>query len=187
MQTSVKKIEILDCAEEIIQRRGYNGFSYADIAEKVGIRKASIHHHFATKADLGVAVVQRYRERFASYLADVDQNGKNWLDKMRKYTKLYAAVLDAERLCLCGMLASDIETLPKVLKKAIREFFTDNVAWISRVMAQHDKSLSTKRLTDVSWSIIATLQGAIIMAKMLDKPELFAAASKELLAQLENL
>lgn len=61
MKTSDKKNEILDCAQTLIQKRGYNGFSYADISSTVGIRKASIHHHFSTKVDLAVAVVERYR------------------------------------------------------------------------------------------------------------------------------
>jgi TetR/AcrR family transcriptional repressor of nem operon len=64
MQTSSKKIEILDVAQEAIQKRGYNAFSYADLAEAVGIRKASIHHYFPSKADLGLAVIRRYRESF---------------------------------------------------------------------------------------------------------------------------
>jgi len=47
---------ILDTAERLVQSRGYNGFSYADIAERVGITKASLHHHFETKATLGQAI-----------------------------------------------------------------------------------------------------------------------------------
>lgn len=187
MQSSSKKTEILDFAQEIIQKRGYNGFSYADISQVVGIRKASIHHHFPSKEDLVVAVVRRYRERFISYLAKIARDGKNLSDKVSRYAKLYEAVLQEDRLCLCGSLASDIETLPDVLRKEIRGFFEDNVEWLSRILSSNYSSLNNKRLRNVSWQIISSLQGAVIMAKMLNKPKLLASISKELVVQIENL
>jgi TetR/AcrR family transcriptional regulator, transcriptional repressor for nem operon len=187
MQSSSKKNEILDFAQEIIQKRGYNGFSYADISRAVGIRKASIHHHFPSKEALAVTVVRRYRERFISYLAKIAAEGKNLRDKINKYAKLYEAVLQEDRLCLCGTLASDIETLPDVLKKEIQAFFVDNVEWLSKILSLHYSSFSKKRLSDVSWQIISSLQGAVIMAKMSEKPELLTSISKELSVQLENL
>lgn len=187
MQSSSKKTEILDFAQEIIQKRGYNGFSYADISEVVGIRKASIHHHFPSKEALVVAVVRRYREMFISYLTKIAKEGKNLSDKVSKYAKLYEAVLQEDRLCLCGTLASDIETLPDALKKEVRAFFADNTKWLSTILSSYYSSLSNKRLRDVSWQIISSLQGAVIMAKMLNKPALLTSISKELIVQIENL
>jgi TetR/AcrR family transcriptional repressor of nem operon len=187
MQSSSKKTEILDFAQEIIQKRGYNGFSYADISAAVGIRKASIHHHFSSKEVLAIAVVRRYKENFNSYLGKIASKGKNLQDKIHQYAKLYEAVLREDKLCLCGILASDMETLPDILKKEVQSFFADNVAWLSKMLSQHYSSLSKKRLHDISWQIISSLQGAVIMAKMSGKPELLTSISKELLVQLESL
>ena len=68
---------ILDVAERLAQVRGFNGFSYADIAAEVGITKAALHYHFASKADLGEALISRYGDQvdFAAWIAgmDVDQ------------------------------------------------------------------------------------------------------------------
>lgn len=187
MQLSSKKTEILDLAQELIQKQGYNGFSYADISQAVGIRKASIHHYFPSKEDLVVMVVRRYRERFVGFLAKIAVEGKSWDAKIRKYAKLYEAVLQEDRLCLCGTLASDVETLPEALKKEIQAFFADNVAWLANNLALHYSALSPKRRRDIAWQIISSLQGAVILAKMSDKPELFTSISKELVLQLENM
>src|SRR6185437_15305662 len=128
------KNKILDAAQDIIQLRGYNGFSFADISQAVGIRKASIHHHFPSKMALGLAVIRRYREVFDTFLSEADVKDFTWIKKIYIYIKLYENVLLQNKLCLCGMLASDIETLPEVLKKELRTFFDDNVLWLSQVI-----------------------------------------------------
>ncbi|OAI46490.1 hypothetical protein AYO45_01735 [Gammaproteobacteria bacterium SCGC AG-212-F23] len=186
MQLLSKKFEILDLAQEMMQKRGYNGFSYADISEAVGIRKASIHHYFPSKASMGVAVIRRYRKIFNGHLENIDKEEKNWLNRVNKYTKLYEPVLLENKLCLCGMLAADIETLPKILKKEIRDFFVDNVDWLSNNLKLHYKNISKKRLSELSWKIIASLQGAIMMARMSDNVDIFFFTAKELLIQLEK-
>src|SRR5580698_7639945 len=103
---------ILDIAERLVQSRGYNGFSYADIADQVGISKASLHHHFETKATLGQALIDRYHRLFTLALAEIDTTDDDAAHKLRCYARLYAAVLEGERLCLCGMLAAEYDTLP---------------------------------------------------------------------------
>jgi TetR/AcrR family transcriptional repressor of nem operon len=188
MQTTSKKIEILDIAQEAIQKRGYNAFSYADLAEAVGIRKASIHHYFPGKADLGLAVIRRYRESFGQLLNTIDSTEKNGLVKIKRYAKLYEEVLLDGRLCLCGMLATDIETLPKPLKNEIRKFFTDNINWLARIIRsqQPAKAITEKRLLEIASMIISTLQGATNVAKALDDHGYFTRTVKELLLHIEK-
>lgn len=187
MILSTKKIEILDAAQEAIQARGYNAFSFADISETVGIRKASIHHHYASKAALGVAVIRRYREVFNDFLTESERKGATWIDKIHNYAKLYEDVLLQNKLCLCGMLASDIETLPKTLKKEIRGFFDDNVTWLADILKMHFKSMPAKRLREIAWHIISSLQGGILLARMQDKAEIFSNIWRELSLNLKNL
>src|SRR5947207_15227639 len=112
--------EILDIAERLVQTQGFNGFSYADIAAKVGITKASIHYHFATKAELGRSLIARYHERFFGALAEIDAGTNDARRKLRQYVQLYARVLESNRMCLCGMLASDFSTLPKPMKDGVK-------------------------------------------------------------------
>jgi TetR/AcrR family transcriptional regulator, transcriptional repressor for nem operon len=186
MKTSDKKNEILDCAQALIQTRGYNGFSYADISNAVGIRKASIHHHFPTKVDLVVAVVERYRDVFNACLLNIDAQ-ENWISKIKLYAELYQEVLDEDKLCLCGMLASDMETLPDEVKKVVRGFLSDNADWLSEVLLSHYPEISKKRLLNIAWQIINLLQGGIMMARILQDSMVFSASCEEMMSQLKHL
>lgn len=187
MNTTSTKIEILDIAEGLIQKRGYNGFSYADISQAIGISKASIHHHFASKEVLVIAVVRRYRELFLKNLQEINNKTHHHFDKIRQYAKQYEAVLHKDNLCLCGMLASDVATLPRALKKEIHHFFNDNVEWLVSILSSIYSSLSQKRLRDLAWQIISSLQGATIMARMLDDRTLFEKTTHELFLLLEKI
>jgi TetR/AcrR family transcriptional regulator, transcriptional repressor for nem operon len=99
--------QILDAAERTMQMVGYNGFSYADVARELGITKAALHYHFASKADLGAAVIARYAARFGDALAAVDGSERDAFEKLHAYADLYLEVLRGHRMCLCGMLAAE--------------------------------------------------------------------------------
>src|ERR1700752_797536 len=99
--------QIMDAAERLVQARGFNGFSYADIARELGVTKAALHYHFASKAELGDALIDRYAARFLDALATVDVERSDAVDKLRAYAQLYADVFRDDRMCLCGMLAAD--------------------------------------------------------------------------------
>src|ERR671929_772591 len=94
---------ILDTAERLVQSRGFNGFSYADIAAELGVTKASLHYHFATKAELGEALMERYAARFGAALAEIEARPDDAAAKLAAYAELYASVLSDQRMCLCGM------------------------------------------------------------------------------------
>src|SRR5271165_3942584 len=123
---------ILDVAEQLVQSRGYNGFSYADIAGELGITKASLHYHFASKAELGEALIERYTARFTQALEGIDSTSPGAGAKLEAYVGLYTDVLRGDRMCLCGMLAAEYETLPQPMRGSVIRFFDGNVAWLTR-------------------------------------------------------
>src|SRR5262245_53203905 len=125
---------ILDAAERLVQLRGFNAFSYADVAATVGIRKASLHYHFATKADLGLALVARYRRTFMESLSAIEADADRARDRLERYAELYGSVLRKKRMCMCGMLATDAATLPKAMRESVAGFFEENVGWLQRVL-----------------------------------------------------
>src|SRR5271170_4671548 len=122
---------ILDVAERLVQTRGFNGFSYADIAAEVGITKASLHYHFATKADLGCMLVLRYTEGFNAALAWIATGSQDVQQRLRDYVSLYTHVLADQRMCLCGMVAAEYGTLPPPMQDAIRAFYEVNESWMA--------------------------------------------------------
>src|SRR5271170_1076386 len=113
---------ILDVAEQLAQTRGYNGFSYADIAAQLGVTKASLHYHFPSKAELGRALIERYHGLFGAALDAIDRQTDEPREKLRQYVGLYDSVLSNERMCLCGMLAAEHATLPAPMQEELKLF-----------------------------------------------------------------
>lgn len=128
--------KILDAAERLVQIRGFNGFSYADVAAELKITKAALHYHFAGKAELGEALVARYTARFAEALAAVEERTAESSARLDAYADLYLDVLRRHRMCLCGMMAAEYETLPPPMQDAIVRFFDENERWLARILEQ---------------------------------------------------
>jgi TetR/AcrR family transcriptional repressor of nem operon len=178
---------ILDTAERLAQSRGFNGFSYADVASELKITKASLHYHFAGKADLGDALVGRYAARFADALDAIDQRGGEAPAKLEAYAHIYADVLRDGRMCLCGMLAAEYETLAQPMRDAIISFFDDNEAWLAGVLEQGQAD-GTLRLdgsaSDAARTILSGLEGALLVARPYADVVRFESAARRLLSDL---
>jgi TetR/AcrR family transcriptional repressor of nem operon len=178
---------ILDIAERLVQTRGFNGFSYADIAETMKVTKASLHYHFPAKADLGRQLIERYERNFLAALDDIDAHAKSARDKLRRYAAIYGTVLGEQRMCLCGMLAAEFATLPEPMRVELRHYFDTNERWLVKVL-QEGKRTKTLKFTgaaaEVAQSLVAALEGAMMLARSYGEPARFKAASERLLAGL---
>ncbi len=160
--------QILDVAEKLVQVRGFNAFSYADISKAIGIQKASLHHHFATKTDLGVALVARYRRVFGEALTQIEGEREHAVERLERYVGLYRNVLRKRRMCMCGMLAADVATLPEPMRASVAEFFAENVAWLTRVLAEGKKrgELRYERSAGaMATFIVSSLEGAMLVSR----------------------
>ena len=180
---------ILDSAERLVQSRGFNGFSYADVAAELGVTKASLHYHFAGKGELGRALVERYAARFAAALEGIDADGGDAPAKLDAYTRIYADVLRKKRMCLCGMLAADYETLPEPMREAVIRFFDDNESWLTAVLeqGQADGSLVLDGpASDAAQALVSGLEGAMLIARPYGDPDRFQAAATRLLGSLAS-
>ena len=175
---------ILDVAERLVQTRGFNGFSYADIAEALEVTKASLHYHFASKAELGRRLMERYEAAFLEALKGIDAGG-GARAKLKRYARIYADVLRDNRMCLCGMLASDYATLPKAMKEAVKHFFDENEHWLSAVLEAGRSSgeLQFKgSALEAARVIVGSLEGAMMLARSYGEPARFDAAAERLIA-----
>jgi TetR/AcrR family transcriptional repressor of nem operon len=178
--------QILDVAERLAQTRGFNGFSYADIATELGITKASLHYHYPTKADLGRALIDRYSHSFAAVLASIEESGVPGPVRLARYVAIYAEVLKAGRICLCGMLAAEYTTLPPVMQDAIRGFFDVNEGWLSRVLnaGRREGTLAFDGTPqDAARAITSALEGAMLLARPYGGAERFKAAAQRVLRE----
>ena len=178
---------ILDVSERLVQQRGFNAFSYADVAAEIGITTASMHYHFVNKAALGLAIVDRYAARFHAALEEIDGKSPDAAAKLIGYTELYAEVLRQHRMCLCGMLAADYLTLPEPMRSAVVAFFERNETWLSAVLDQgsSDGSLrSTQNTADAASTLIGAIEGAMLVARAFDDVDRFRRTADLILASL---
>ena len=178
---------ILDIAERLVQTKGFNAFSYADVAIELGITKPALHYHFRSKAELGEALLTRYTDRFALALETIDGRAGDAATKLGAYTDLYAQVLAQDRMCLCGMLAADFETLSDSMRQAVITFFDRNEGWLASVIEQGrtDGSLQVEGTNrEAAQMIIGTLEGALLIARTYRDQKRFATVARRLGAEL---
>jgi TetR/AcrR family transcriptional repressor of nem operon len=178
---------MLDTAEALVQVRGFNGFSYADVADELQITKASLHYHFRSKAELGHALITRYARRFAESLRQIDREGAAPPQMLHAYVGLYRAVLERDRMCLCGILAAEYQTLPDAMREAVSRFFEANETWLAEVLARgrRDGSISIEgppRAT--AQMIVSGLEGAMLIARTHGGVTQFQSSTDRLLAPL---
>lgn len=178
---------ILDVAERLVQTRGFNGFSYADIAEALDVTKASLHYHFPSKADLGRRLIERYEKTFLEALEGIAAAGAAPREQLKRYVRIYADVLRENRMCLCGMLASDYATLPKAMREEVKHFFDENERWLVRVLEQGRKSGSLEfkgPAVDLARVIVGSLEGAMMLARSYGDASRFDSAAERLIASI---
>lgn len=158
-----KRNEILDSAENRIRRFGYTGFSFRDVAADVGIKSASVHHHFPTKGDLASAVAHRYSTHFFENVQTAATVAE-WQAAFR------SALENDGQLCLCGVLAANRDALPDEVAREARDFFEAAIEALTAVTGNLERSTQ----------ILATLEGAMILARSLDDLAVYDAATKHL-------
>lgn len=160
---------ILDLAESLWLERGFNGFSYQHLAEPMGVKNAAIHYHYPAKGDLGVALVARFRRRFARSAAATDVATQDPWDKLEWYFDLLTLdYAESERLCPTGMLAAEWATLPDAMRDEARAFMRELYEWCLAVLKAGVASGHFRfagSCEEKAATLLATLQGALQVAR----------------------
>ncbi|MBH1968145.1 MAG: TetR/AcrR family transcriptional regulator [Pseudomonadales bacterium] len=181
--------EILNCARTLIIAGGYNGFSYADIAEFVGIRKASIHHHFPTKVDLVRTLVLQYREEAEAGMGEIERHCPAPEDQLRAYMGYWQSCIgDATKAyCVCALLATQIPVLPQEVVIEVRSHFQALSAWLTSVLERGSQQgcfiLSGDGRSEAE-AFMATVHGAMLSARAYGDPEMFGVITLPLIDRL---
>lgn len=182
---------ILACARSLILAGGYNGFSYADIADVVGIRKASIHHHFPSKVDLVRTLLVRYREEADAGIANLERNVSDPLEQLRAYTGYWEkCITDASApFCVCALLANELPALPQEVALEVRAHFRSLSAWLTSVLERgvQQGRLQLGKAPRVEAEVfLATVHGAMLSARAYGDPKMFGLITAPLLEQLSG-
>lgn len=186
---STRADDILACARSLIVRGGYNSFSYADISKVVGIRTASIHHHFPSKSDLVRVLVVRYREEAAAGLAQLEQSVPDPLDQLRTYLGYWERCFAdmAAPFCVCALLAGETPVLPEEVAVEVRAHFRQLADWLTgafeRGAAQGRIRLSGTARGDAEM-FLATTHGAMLSARAYGDATVFGTITRPLLERI---
>ncbi len=176
--THSKADAILDVAEASMRGGGYDAVSFRDIAAAVGIKSASVHYHFPQKADLGVAVVERYAERFLGALGPPDDPDESPAQRLARICEGYrAALFEQGLLCLCCVLGAESRALPPAVALAVGAFFGALLDWTTRALEGEAKAPGAAE-------VIAGLQGAMVLANATGRLELFNQTADAMKARL---
>ena len=161
---------ILDAGQELIQTGGFSAMSFQDIASEVGIRKPSIIHHFATKAELGVAIIRRYRDTFAAQLQQISEDpAKSSWDALEFYFSPYRFFASTpDKVCLCGALAGEIPVLPEVVRVEVKQFIEAHQRWLEEILregVERGELVLIDSPQSLSRVIFNSLQGSLLVRR----------------------
>lgn len=156
---------ILAAATAIAQAHGYSGLNFRDLADAVGIKAASIYHHFASKADLGAAVARRYWENASAALDALLAESADPIDCLRRYPGTFRKALESgNRICLCSFMAAESDDLPEIVTREVQTFADVNVAWLSKVLSASGV-VGSEASEQRARAIFAAVAGAQLIAR----------------------
>ena len=184
------KTALLNSAENSARSYGYDGFSYADLAADVGIRKASIHHHFPTKATLAVSLMKRYNEDLTDKLMQIFAENDTGARQLNEVFKHYRAALkDGNSLCLCIAFSISRDHLDQEIVTELSAFRKNSIKWLTAIfeLGQTDGTISNVMNPAVeAKSCLAVLEGAQLAARAEKDTDIFDAAIQTFLMRIKT-
>jgi TetR/AcrR family transcriptional regulator, transcriptional repressor for nem operon len=163
--------QLLDEAQRLVQLRGFNAFSYADLAQAVGISKPSVHYHFPAKQDLALELIRRYRRQLAGGLAQVDASTTDTPARLGLYVQFFGGLVREHKLCLCAALAADAGSLSEPVRLELAQAMAQKIAWLAQMLPQHTAE-----------RFVATVEGAMLLARANQDAAIYDAVCAALLA-----
>ncbi len=184
-----RKQEILDVAADLLQTRSFSSFSYQDISDRIGISKASLHHHFASKEDLGVALTERYASQVRSALEDVSRKYRKPWDQFEAYIGMVSGVRQSgNKICAGGVCQAEHNVIPEGMRERIHRAYEFMVNWLVSVLTEGRKQRVMHfpgKPEDQAALIHAAMQGALQNARA-EGPKQFTAVVRQLKASLRE-
>ncbi len=172
------RTRILDLAEELTQTKGFNGFSYLDLAAGIGIKSSSIHYHFKAKADLALALVERLREVQQAAIDGFDNNMDKPEDRIQALITYFEGYVRNNKICMCGMMAAEFASVSPDVHRALAFYFRDTQKWLVRQFIE----LGHRDPQQSALSFLSALQGSHLLARVEGDPALVSRALGSYLA-----
>ncbi len=160
------KTKILDYAEGMTQTRGFNGFSYLDVAAEIGIKTASIHYHFKHKDDLAVALVERIRVTHASGFREIEASTTSPKKRLESLIEYFQGSVREGKFCLCGMMAAELQSVSPRVSTLVDAYFKDVQTWLARQFKEAGYKDSKLR----ALRFLSALEGSLLLGRLRNDP-----------------
>lgn len=179
------KETIIETADQLIRSNGFNAFSFKDISNKIGIKTASIHYHFPTKSDLGVATIKQHIERFEKFKAEL--SSKPPLIKLEAFLSIYSQIKSENKVCLVGSLATDLNTVDDNVKNELKNFAELVLNWVTEILedGKKQKIFEFQTIPRTKALMIITNILAIVQLSRLTNDEDFEIVKETILKELK--
>lgn len=178
MKGNREKLE--DNALEAVQVGGLKSLSFRTLAEEIGIKSSSVHYHFPDKSALANALIERYSEEFFRALRDIGNKRWKLRRKIKAFIEIFESVAEQNKLCLCGMMAAEVELLDDSNRALLVDYFKDTEKWIIQLLDEHQDEIDTDLSSAVlARSILSGLEGALLLDRVVDDKQRLKA-QKEL-------
>ncbi|WP_372571727.1 TetR/AcrR family transcriptional regulator [Ruegeria jejuensis] len=166
------RTRILDLAEDLTQAKGFNGFSYLDLAAGVGVKSSSIHYYFKAKADLALALVERLRDVQQAVMEGFDNEMDKPEDRIQGLIKFFEGYVRNDKICMCGMMAAEFAHVSPDVHRALSFYFRDTQTWLVKQFVE----LGQPNPQQSALSFLSALQGSHILARVEGDPALVGRA-----------
>ena len=179
---------ILHLAKDILLRRSFHSFSYQDLADGIGIRKASIHYHFPSKEDLGVALIERIGAAMQRFAVELSEKQRPPEERLAAFFRVMRGLLDeGDKICVFGVLGAEFNALPPRMQTAYAQLLESQQKWLARVLERgRERGVFTFAAAPEEEALIvsSTVQGALQIARASRQPERFDAVVAAIEARL---
>lgn len=164
--------KILDVAERLTQTKGFNGFSYLDLADEVGIKNSSIHYYFKAKVDLAIALVERIHDTHSRAFAELDSSIGKPEKRLQALISFFQAYIREDKFCLCGMMSAELQSVGPKVRKRLIAYFADFRAWVERQF----KAMGHTHPKKSALQFVSALEGSLLLARLEKKPAILNQA-----------
>lgn len=169
------KTKIMDLAECLTQQKGFNGFSYLDIAEEIGIKAASIHYHYKCKDDLAIAIVERTHKSHMEGFQNLEVEYNTPEERLLQLIVYFQGYVAEQKFCLCGMMAAELHSVSAKVKSRLENYFTEFQEWLANQFKQMGHTNASLR----ALQFLSALEGSLLLARLRQEPNIIQEALAE--------
>jgi TetR/AcrR family transcriptional repressor of nem operon len=179
--------KILDSAQRLIQTRSFHGFSFQDVADEVGIRKASLYHYFESKDRVALAVLERAADGVRARMEKLEPLEPT--ERLDGYFDIFRTIHGkGERMCPGGSFGAVFDAVSSPVQSALHRFAKMHLDWLERIVREGVErgqfQIRDQRPREVAMQIAAGVQGALLMGRLTGDPHVLEAVTVELRSYL---